>query len=140
MKRYIPLLLLLAPMAYCLTYDSGGFAIAPADSILVSSFSVTNTINASTVTASSNMVTSTMTVTNLITASSATFSNSTVSGSLLLGTGFRPAFNAAPRTNVTPAFVGMLIFNSTQNELCISSGTTASTWVKVISTTTACAS
>jgi len=46
--------------------------------------------------------------------------------------------NAAPRTNVTPAAAGALIRNSTAQELCFSTGTTISTWVRVSTPSLAC--
>ena len=47
--------------------------------------------------------------------------------------------NAAPKTNVTPARAGMLIFNSAGGEVCVSTGTALNTWVKQSSPGTACA-
>lgn len=49
--------------------------------------------------------------------------------------------STGPRTNVTPTAAGQLIFNSTGVELCVSSGTTITSWVRVSSgtSTTACA-
>jgi hypothetical protein len=46
--------------------------------------------------------------------------------------------NSAPRTNVTPVAAGVLIYNSAGAELCMSTGTLVSTWVKVSSPTAAC--
>ena len=46
--------------------------------------------------------------------------------------------NAAPRTNITPQTSYKLIVNSTDNEVCISTGTTASTWAKITNMATAC--
>lgn len=48
--------------------------------------------------------------------------------------------DAAPRTNLTPPSAGTLAWNSGDGELCVSSGTTASTWVQVSSPTAACSS
>lgn len=39
--------------------------------------------------------------------------------------------DVAPRTNVTPAYAGQLIFNSADLEVCVSTGTSASTWTNV---------
>lgn len=47
--------------------------------------------------------------------------------------------NAAPRTNVTPARAGLVIYNSTGLEVCLSTGTATNTWVKIAAPTTACA-
>jgi hypothetical protein len=47
--------------------------------------------------------------------------------------------NAAPKTNVTPARAGMLIFNSTGGEVCVSTGTATNAWVKLSSPGTSCA-
>lgn len=118
--------------AHAVSYNSGSFGVAPTDSVLVSSLSVTNQINASTITVNS-INTSTATV-GLVTISSATV------GNMLLTGYFSPQRNAAPRTNVTPAFIGQLIFNTTQNEYCISTGTAVSQWANIGSTTTACKS
>jgi hypothetical protein len=46
--------------------------------------------------------------------------------------------DAAPRTNLTPLSAGTLVWNSADNQLCISTGTTVSTWVQVADGTTAC--
>jgi hypothetical protein len=54
-------------------------------------------------------------------------------------TGLGIPSNAAPRTNVTPARAGMLIFNSAGGEVCVSTGTLVSTWAKLSSPGTACA-
>ena len=49
--------------------------------------------------------------------------------------------NAAPRTNVTPTVVGQLILNTgaTPDEVCFSTGTTASTWTQIRTSNTPCA-
>ena len=54
--------------------------------------------------------------------------------------------STAPRdtsssVGITPTAAGQLVFNSTDNELCLSTGTTRFTWVRVSSgtATTACA-
>lgn len=47
--------------------------------------------------------------------------------------------NAAPRTNVTPVRAGLVIYNSTGLEVCLSTGTALNTWVKIAAPTTACA-
>ena len=39
-----------------------------------------------------------------------------------------PLSDAAPRTNITPRRAGQSIYNSTDREICTSSGTTPSTW------------
>jgi hypothetical protein len=57
----------------------------------------------------------------------------------IYGAQFVIGSNAAPRTNVTPVSAGVLIFNSAGVELCMSTGTTVSTWVKVATPTVACA-
>ena len=46
--------------------------------------------------------------------------------------------NAAPRTNLTPPAAGYLVWNSADAQLCVSTGTTATTWVQVADGTTAC--
>lgn len=48
--------------------------------------------------------------------------------------------NAAPKTNVTPTAVGQVILNtgSTPDEVCFSTGTTASTWVLLSTPTVSC--
>lgn len=46
--------------------------------------------------------------------------------------------DSAPRTNITPAAAGALIWNSSDNEVCVSSSTNKSSWVLVTSTSTAC--
>jgi hypothetical protein len=46
--------------------------------------------------------------------------------------------DAAPRTNITPTAAGELIWNSADAQICVSTGTTASTWVQVSDGTTAC--
>lgn len=48
--------------------------------------------------------------------------------------------NAAPRTNITPTAAGQLIWNSTELELCVSTGTTVNTWTRVSDGTSACQS
>ena len=46
--------------------------------------------------------------------------------------------STAPRTNVTPGEAGVLIYNSTGAEVCLSTGATSTTWVRVSSPTVAC--
>jgi hypothetical protein len=46
--------------------------------------------------------------------------------------------DAAPRTNLTPLSAGTIVWNSADGQLCVSSGTTATTWVQVSSPTVAC--
>lgn len=46
----------------------------------------------------------------------------------------------APRTNITPGRAGSLIWNSSDLELCVSTGTAASTWVQAADGTSACSS
>lgn len=52
---------------------------------------------------------------------------------------FNVRLNSAPRTNVTPTRAGELVFNTTANELCMSTGSVASSWVKVSTPSAACA-
>lgn len=60
-------------------------------------------------------------------------------GEVTIGTSlFTLPSNAAPKTNVTPTAVGQLIYNSTANQLCVSTGTALNTWVQVADGTTAC--
>ena len=83
-----------------------------------------------------------------------TFTNAgvtTLNGTINLGNGtadvitvnalFTLPSDAAPRTNVTPTVVGQLILNTgaTPDEVCFSTGTTASTWVQIRTANTACA-
>lgn len=46
--------------------------------------------------------------------------------------------NSAPRTNLTPLAAGSLVWNTTNLELCVSTGTTKLTWALTTSTSTAC--
>jgi len=46
--------------------------------------------------------------------------------------------NAAPRTNLTPLAAGALVWNSADNQLCVSTGTATNSWVQVADGTTAC--
>jgi hypothetical protein len=46
--------------------------------------------------------------------------------------------NAAPRTNLTPLAAGTLVWNSADGQLCVSTGTVATSWVQVADGTTAC--
>lgn len=48
--------------------------------------------------------------------------------------------SATPRSSITPTAAGQLIFNSTGKELCMSTGTSIASWVRVSSgvVTTAC--
>lgn len=46
--------------------------------------------------------------------------------------------NATPRSSVTPTAAGELIWNSGSSEVCVSTGTTMTTWVQVADGTTAC--
>lgn len=118
MKRYfLSLVFFASSSVYPLSYDSGNFGLSSTSVVTIS------TVNANVV---GNVIGN---VTGSIVGSTATISSRFVMPS-----------NSAPRTNVTPVGAGQLIFNSSQNELCVSSGSTASTWVKVTSTITACGS
>lgn len=46
--------------------------------------------------------------------------------------------HATPRASITPTAAGQLIFNSTGNEVCFSTGTVASSWVQIDDSTSAC--
>lgn len=46
--------------------------------------------------------------------------------------------DSAPRTNITPVAAGALIYNSADKEVCVSTGTTKTTWTTIASTTNAC--
>lgn len=46
--------------------------------------------------------------------------------------------DAAPRTNITPEEAGDLIWNSADGELCVSTGTVATSWVQAADQSTAC--
>lgn len=48
--------------------------------------------------------------------------------------------DAAPRTNLTPLAAGTLVWNSGDDELCVSTGTVATSWVLVADGSTACSS
>lgn len=112
MKRYILSLLFLASTpVYPVSYDSGNFGLSSVDNITVSTINAVHVGN---------------------TIGSVTASTVTVSSRFGLPS------NAAPRTNVTPSAAGQLIFNTTQSEICVSSGTVVTSWVKAASTTTAC--
>ena len=58
-------------------------------------------------------------------------STTTMTGLLMLWT------SAAPLT-ITPVRAGALIWNTTDLEVCVATGTVASSWAKIISTGTAC--
>lgn len=68
--------------------------------------------------------------------------NLTVSGSFTPSGAMVVYTSTAPRSatvGVTPPSAGSLIFNSTDGELCLSTGVTKNTWVRVSSeTVTAC--
>lgn len=62
--------------------------------------------------------------------------NVTITGSLTPSGAMVVYTSTAPRSatvGVTPPAAGALIYNSTDKELCMSTGTTASTWVQVSS-------
>lgn len=54
------------------------------------------------------------------------------------GAGLQLLTNAAPRTNLTPSAAGTLVWNSADGQLCVSTGTVATSWVQVADGTTAC--
>jgi hypothetical protein len=54
------------------------------------------------------------------------------------GAGLQLLSNAAPRTNLTPQVAGTLVWNSADAQLCVSTGTTVTSWVQVSDGSTAC--
>lgn len=66
---------------------------------------------------------------NAVTGALAVSGRTTTTGGLML------QVSTGPRTNVTPSAAGNLIYNSTDVELCFSTGTAQTSWVKVSSGT-----
>jgi hypothetical protein len=72
--------------------------------------------------------------TNAITGALTVSGALTTSGALTASGAFTVYSSTAPRDSgvgVTPPAAGSLIYNSTDKELCMSTGTTLSTWVRV---------
>ncbi len=111
MKKYILMsgLLLMSRWIYALTYNAGDAGSNNQASLTITTLTAT-TENATTITGT----------------------NISATGNISIPT------DAAPRTNVTPNRAGNLIFNSTDSQLCMSTGTTASTWAIAATTGTKC--
>lgn len=65
-------------------------------------------------------------------------STNTVTGNLAASGSFMVKWSTAPRDvsssiAITPGGPGALVFNATDNELCVASGTTSKTWVQMSS-------
>jgi len=53
---------------------------------------------------------------------------------------FRVRYSAAPRSSLTPSGIGEIVWNGTNSELCVSTGSVLSSWVRVSTPTLACQS
>ncbi len=117
-------------------YDGTNFGTSSRVSIqLQASEAWTTTANGTQILFKVTPVTTTTPVTPMtISGTGVSFTTMTVTGLFGLRT------DAAPRTNITPTAIGQMIVNTgaSPDQVCISSGTTASTWVKIADFSTAC--